>query len=429
MTTEMLDKLQVGIIGGGIGGLCLAQGLKKAGIRVAVYERDETPTSRVQGFRVHIDPQGSTALKECLPEELWKVFDATGGDFSKGFTFVTEQLQELLSMRDDGRTVDSIARHRSISRITLRQILLAGLEGKVHFNKRFTRYEEMPHGRFKIHFEDGNAVMADVLVAADGVNSGVRKQYLPGAEPMDTGVVTVGGKVPLTDGVMALAPHRLLDGPVMVMPPTPCSLFMAMWRQSAEALESLRLVGMNETAQGDENYLILGLGGRPCALGLPEEVDAMTGAALKDAMRRSAEGWHPNLRKLVELLDEKDVSVTRLRTSERLAAWKTTRVTLLGDAIHSMTPYRGIGANTALRDAALLCSKLVEAQRREKPLLQAMAEYEASMREYGFAAVESSLKAMRQAIEEKKNPGFSMAKTAMRVVNAVPVLKRRLIPA
>jgi hypothetical protein len=36
---------------------------------------------------------------------------------------------------------------------------------------------------------------------------------------------------------------------------------------------------------------------------------------------------------------------------------------------------------------------------------------------------------MRQAVEQKKNPGFSMAKTAMRVVNAVPVLKRKLIPA
>ncbi len=424
-----MEKIHVGIIGGGIGGLCLAQGLKKAGINVAVYERDETPSSRQQGFRVHINPQGSMALQECLPERLWKIFDATGGDFSKGFTFVTEQLQELLSMRDGGGPIDPIARHRSISRITLRQILLAGLEGTVHFNKRFTRYEEMPHGRFKVHFEDGNAVMADVLVAADGVNSGVRKQYLPKAEPIDTGVLAVGGRIPLTDGVMALAPHRLLDGPVMVMPPTPCSLFMAMWRRSAEALESLRALGINETAPEDENYLILGLGGRPRALGLPEEEDAMTGSVLRDAMRRAADGWHPNLRKLVELLDERDTSVTRLRTSERPAPWKTTRVTLLGDAIHSMTPYRGIGANTALRDAALLCSKLVEAQRNEKPLMQAIAEYEASMRKYGFAAVEASLKTMRQAVGQKKNPGFSMAKTAMRVVNAVPVLKRKLIPA
>jgi flavin-dependent dehydrogenase len=71
------DDFQIAIIGGGIGGLCLAQGLKKAGIGAEVYERDETPSSRLQGFRIHIDPEGSRALHECLPEDLWDVFDQT----------------------------------------------------------------------------------------------------------------------------------------------------------------------------------------------------------------------------------------------------------------------------------------------------------------------------------------------------------------
>jgi len=38
-----LAPLHVIVIGGGIGGLCLAQGLKRAGMSVAVYERDRTP--------------------------------------------------------------------------------------------------------------------------------------------------------------------------------------------------------------------------------------------------------------------------------------------------------------------------------------------------------------------------------------------------
>ena len=108
-----MSKLDVLVIGGGIGGLCLAQGLKKAGVKVSVYERDATPISRLQGFRVHISPEGSTALHACLPPELWMVFNRTGGAFVRGFTMVTEQLKELLhaTSDDDGTTDQPIARH------------------------------------------------------------------------------------------------------------------------------------------------------------------------------------------------------------------------------------------------------------------------------------------------------------------------------
>jgi 2-polyprenyl-6-methoxyphenol hydroxylase-like FAD-dependent oxidoreductase len=118
-----------------------------------------------------------------------------------------------------------------------------------------------------------------------------------------------------------------------------------------------------------------------------------------------------------------------LRTSQRIAAWPASRVTLLGDAIHSMTPYRGIGANVALRDAALLCAKLVEAAQGRKAIHQAIQEYEEAMRSYAFEAVDASLQAMEQAVNRKKNPQFRLSKTAMRVMNRVPALKRKLMTA
>jgi 2-polyprenyl-6-methoxyphenol hydroxylase-like FAD-dependent oxidoreductase len=419
----------VAIIGGGMGGLCLANGLKKAGISVAVYERDQSPDSRPQGYRIHIDTQGSTALHECLPQHLWDLFGSTGGDFSQGFSVVTQQLHELLNLRRIGGREDIIARHRSISRITLRRILLAGLEHDVHFNKRFLRYEETSDGAIRAHFEDGSSAQADLLVAADGVNSGVRKQYLPHAEPTDTGVVGIGGTIPLTDGVMALAPHLLLDGPVMVVPPTACSMFMAMWKRSGEAAQTLRRLGIEGPLPGDEDYLILALGGRPDFFGLDDQAASVTGSTLKDALRRTVAGWHPSLRKLVEMIDEQQLFLNQVRTAPRPVPWESTQITLLGDAIHSMTPYRGVGGNIALKDAALLSSQLLQAHRGEKPLLHAIAEYEASMREYAFSAVADSLKAMKQFTGEKKNPAFSIFKTGMRVVNAMPKLKDKLIPA
>ena len=58
--------LKIIIIGAGTGGLCLAHGLKRAGIAVEVYERDRTRRDGLQGYRVGIDPDGSRAL-ECQP--------------------------------------------------------------------------------------------------------------------------------------------------------------------------------------------------------------------------------------------------------------------------------------------------------------------------------------------------------------------------
>jgi len=425
----MKDRFDVGIIGGGIGGLCLAQGLKKAGIPVQVYERDEAASSRTQGFRIHISPDGSRALYECLPQKLWDIFHLTGGDFGQGFSMLTEQLEELLSVVDRGDPADPVACHRSISRITLRNVLLSGLGGNVQFGKRFLRYEETDKGRISAHFEDGGVAEASILVAADGVNSAVRQQRLPHAEPIHTGVVAVAGKAPLTDGVLALAPHQLLDGPALIIPPQQASLFMALWKRSRASFEILRRVGVDGRAAEEGDYLILGLGARAEYLGLRGDPKAVPGGELKQILRRGVRNWHPDLRKLSEMLDESEMTANPLRSSPRVAAWPTTRITLLGDAIHSMTPYRGIGANVALRDAALLCTKLVEAAQGPKPVLEAIHEYEAAMRGYAFDAVHASLQSMEQAVLRKKGPQFRLTKTAMRVMNRLPALKRRVMAA
>ena len=65
------------IIGAGTGGLCLAHGLRRAGINVAVYERHRDRSDGLLGYRVGIGPTGSRALRECLPPELFATFLAT----------------------------------------------------------------------------------------------------------------------------------------------------------------------------------------------------------------------------------------------------------------------------------------------------------------------------------------------------------------
>src|SRR5215470_8854475 len=114
-----MSPLHILIIGGGPGGLCLAQGLKKKGVSFGVYERDRSPTSRLQGYRVHINPTGSKALHQCLPEHLYEVFVGTCGSSRGKVTFLTEHLDKLLVVDIPQR--DPVNSHKSVSRITLRQ--------------------------------------------------------------------------------------------------------------------------------------------------------------------------------------------------------------------------------------------------------------------------------------------------------------------
>src|SRR6266567_4700118 len=212
------QSFHVIIIGGGIGGLCLAQKLKQADISVAVYERDQSRTSRLQGYRIHINPNGSRALYESLPPRLYEIF-------------LTEKLEELLFIGIDDLSTASkhnaVDSHKSVSRFTLRQVLLAGLEEIVHFNKQFTRYEETPDGKSEVFFEDGTSTICDVLVGADGSNSRVRKQFLPQGQRIDTGFCAIQGKTLLTDEVRHLLPQRLFVGPASVIGPNGYSMFIA----------------------------------------------------------------------------------------------------------------------------------------------------------------------------------------------------------
>ena len=74
-------KARVAAAGAGPGGLCLAQGLRRAGAEVTVYERDDGCARRRQGYRLHVDARAGLALQECLPPELPAALDA-------GFTAV-----------------------------------------------------------------------------------------------------------------------------------------------------------------------------------------------------------------------------------------------------------------------------------------------------------------------------------------------------
>src|SRR4051794_36316871 len=68
--------MRVSVIGAGLGGLCLAQGLRGAGVDVGVYERDPAITARFQGYRLVLSPVVYEALRGCLPRRWHPLLDA-----------------------------------------------------------------------------------------------------------------------------------------------------------------------------------------------------------------------------------------------------------------------------------------------------------------------------------------------------------------
>ena len=114
-----------------------------------------------------------------------------------------------------------------------------------------------------------------------------------------------------------------------------------------------------------------------------------------------------------------------LYTSRPVAPWRTTNVTLLGDAIHTMTPLQGLGGNTALRDAAVLCDQLVEADRGRISLHAAIGAYEGAMRRYGFDAVQRSLQVSNAVASTNVFSRLAFG-TVLRAADRWPLLHRAL---
>jgi 2-polyprenyl-6-methoxyphenol hydroxylase-like FAD-dependent oxidoreductase len=171
------------------------------------------------------------------------------------------------------------------------------------------------------------------------------------------------------------------------------------------------------SAQDREEYVMWGVSARAEAFGSTPNV-AFGGEALKAAALRLMTGWSPALRRLVENADASTVVTFRVKSSTPVEPWPTRNVTLLGDALHNMTPFRGIGANTALRDADALRRALIAVDRGEQNLVPALAAYERDMIDYGFKAVGVSLQMMRRVHVE--NPiERAVAKLVFRTVDYV----------
>jgi 2-polyprenyl-6-methoxyphenol hydroxylase-like FAD-dependent oxidoreductase len=359
--------LKVLVVGAGVGGLALAQGLRKAGVDVRVFERDRSSVTRGQGYRLRIDAHGIAALRSCLPGDLFRLFVATTNApyLPRGAVFDHHLNQtESWAEHSDPARPSTVANRR-----TLRQVLLAGLGDAVAFGQEVQAVTDTGDG-VVVRLADGDRAWGDVLVAADGINSTVRGQLLPHAELIDTGLRGIYGHAILDAELGKVLPAALYGGSSPVLGPDGVTMAVGVFQPRQSPQRAAAEIAPYARLDHVCDYVKWTLVAPPHAFGLTEDEVWHTAPerlyAIAEALTAD---WHPALVELVRLSDPSSTFPLSIRAAATVDPWPTSRITYLGDAIHATTPVGGTGANTALRDAALLAHHLTEADRGRIDLL------------------------------------------------------------
>ena len=325
----------IAIIGGGIGGVALAVACLHRGIPFTLFERDKSFSDRSQGYGLTLQ-QASKAMKSFGIKSLKE-----GIVSSKHIVHTTEgNIIGEWGMRkwmpsDTKKSQKQTNIH--ISRQSLRLALLEQLGGhnSVQWGHQLLDFKESDTKidlSFQVNGEIKN-VQTDILVGADGIRSSVRKLLL-GEE---------------------ILPLRYLDCMVIL---GICSL------KSIKNIESPLLDGATvfQTANGKERIYMMPYSEEalmwqlsfPISEEAAKEICTKGKNSLKEeAIQRT--NWHSPIPEIIKATLESQISGYPVYDREILSTTlleKTEKnITLIGDAAHPMSPFKGQGANQALLDA------------------------------------------------------------------------------
>jgi 2-polyprenyl-6-methoxyphenol hydroxylase-like FAD-dependent oxidoreductase len=378
------------ISGAGLSSLLLAQSLLRASIPFIIFEREAAITARAQGYRLRLSSEGLAAIESALGPEAFEIFwDKCGKTGGKGFAAldaitgseITEAAKEgeekpgdatlkkaprLLNSRD-GKIV-------GIARGDMRKLFIAGCEPFMKWSHHVTGYELTSSGVRAIFADGSMSVEGEMLIGGEGIYSKVAKQLSQGKlKVYDLGARGIHGQASTT------AFKGLGEG---------------VWRLTDDSNPEGRVYVITNVRQGDmdDPNVLFGwtMSAQPGIIKPPNEDYSIIGRPAAEIAKSLTVNWHPRLKPLFEEMIESEAAFWKITcsTPSGVPEWRNEpRVTVIGDAVHSMTPAGGIGANTAVRDSALLGRLLAEAGGYKEGVT---AAYETEMRVYASEAVRTS---------------------------------------
>ncbi|MGA9213557.1 FAD-dependent monooxygenase [Kaistella sp.] len=336
----------VAIIGAGIGGIALAIGCLHRGIPFTIYEKDSSFNERSQGY-------GLTLQQARKTLENFGIFNLDNGIISNHHVVHAPDgkivgqwgMRKWLGKVDKFTTQNNIQKSNiHIARQNLRLQLLQQLGGedKIRWNHQFTGYKKDTEGKLQLHFLENNASKsypADLLIGADGIRSAVRNTIIPEEK---SPLRYLGCMVIL--GICELSKLQYLENSLL----DSATVF-----QTANGKERIYMMPF------DQNSIMWQLS-FPIEESAANKLSADGKSALKtEAIRRTP--FHSPIPEILQLTDENKITGypvydRDLLTSEMLK--NADSVTLLGDAAHPMSPFKGQGANQALLDSLFLAREI-----------------------------------------------------------------------
>lgn len=377
-----MSRKPILISGAGLASLLLGQALLRADIPFVIFERDASISFRGQGYRLRLSTEGLDAIEATLGPEKWQKFwDTCGKTAGSGLTILNavtgEAIEqppsddkkpgppkEVLTSRD-GKTV-------GISRGDMRKLFLTGCEDYVKWAHHVTGYELTDSGVRAVFADGSKSVEGEMLIGGEGIYSKVARQLSQGKlKVYDTGARGIHGQAPTT------AFKGLGEG---------------VWMIRDENNPRGKAFAITNVRAGDMDDPDVQFGWTMGAVPGVIKVDdfSLVGEPAANIAKQIAANWHPRVKNLIDQMDVKEAAFWKITCSSPsgVPEWENeSRVTVIGDAVHSMTPAGGIGANTAVRDSALLGRLLGEAGGWKEGVSEA---YEKEMRVYGSEAVAKS---------------------------------------
>ena len=345
--------MRVLIAGAGLCGLATALALLQRGHDVHVFEQAQA--LREVGAGVQLGSNGTRVLIALGLEAAMRriVCEPTGKEIRLWTTGQTWPVFDL--------GVGSVQRygapywmaHRGDFHTVLLQAVREAAPDVVRAAMACTGFEQT-EDHVTLHLANGDQITGDVLLAADGVHSTIRRQMFGDGRARFTGIVAWRGLVPM---------HRL--------PP-----------------HMQQLVGTNWVGHGGHVVTYpLRRGELLNFVGAVErndwQVESWTEAGTREECSHDLAHWHDDIQTIIRNIDTP--FKWALLGRDPLPHFAQGRVCLLGDAAHPTLPFLAQGANMALEDAIIVARCL-----HRFPVQPALRHFEAARLERTAAIVQGS---------------------------------------